>query len=78
MTPFVRFQRGAGRAPLECWAIIVPDSPIKTLELPGIEGPGTEGRIKRATKVIGGQRVISHGRCVDHRFGVPCPLELAS
>lgn len=78
MTPFVMFQRSTGRAALECWASIVPHSPAKTLELFGVEGPGTEGRIKPAANVIGGQHVMAHDRCIDHRFGVPWQLELAS
>jgi predicted 3-demethylubiquinone-9 3-methyltransferase (glyoxalase superfamily) len=66
MTPFVMFQKGTGRAALEYWASIVPDSHIETLELFGPEGPGPEGTIKRAVIVIGGQCVMAHDSLIDH------------
>jgi predicted 3-demethylubiquinone-9 3-methyltransferase (glyoxalase superfamily) len=69
MTPFVMFQKGSGRAALEFWASIVPNSQIETLELFGPEGPGPEGTIKRAVIVIGGQRVMAHDSFMDHGFG---------
>jgi predicted 3-demethylubiquinone-9 3-methyltransferase (glyoxalase superfamily) len=69
MTPFVMFQKATGRAAIEFWASVVPDSCIETLELFGPEGPGTEGTIKRAVVVIGGQRVMVHDSFMDHGFG---------
>jgi predicted 3-demethylubiquinone-9 3-methyltransferase (glyoxalase superfamily) len=69
MTPFIMFQKGIGRAALEYWADVVPDSRIETLELFGPEGPGLEGTIKRAVIVIGGQRVMAHDSFMDHEFG---------
>lgn len=69
MTPFVMFQKGTGRAALEYWASVVPDSRIETLDLFGPEGPGPEGTIKRAVIVIGEQRVMAHDSFMDHGFG---------
>jgi predicted 3-demethylubiquinone-9 3-methyltransferase (glyoxalase superfamily) len=69
MTPFVMFQKGAGRSALEYWASIVPDSHIEALELFGPEGPGPEETIKRAVIAIGRQRVMAHDSFIDHGFG---------
>jgi predicted 3-demethylubiquinone-9 3-methyltransferase (glyoxalase superfamily) len=69
MTPFVMFQKGTGRAALDFWVNVVPDSHVETLELFDPEGPGPEGTIKRAVIVIGGQRVMAHDSFIDHGFG---------
>jgi predicted 3-demethylubiquinone-9 3-methyltransferase (glyoxalase superfamily) len=54
MTPFVMFQKGTGRAAIEFWVSVVPDSRIE---------------IKRAVFLIGGQRVMAHDSFIDHGFG---------
>lgn len=69
MAPFIMFQEGTGRAALEFWASVVPDSGIDSLDLFGPEGPGPADTIKRAVIVIGGQRVMAHDSFIDDEFG---------